>query len=60
VIGSELTEKTRSALARRAFTRRATDYADVVNALAYLASPLCTNVTGEALNVDGGFTRGYL
>ena len=60
VIGAELTEKTRSALARRAFTRRATDYADVVNALAYLASPLCSNVTGEALNVDGGFTRGYL
>ena len=60
VIGAELTEKTRSALARRAFTRRATDYADVVNALAYLASPLCSNVTGEALNVDGGFSRGYL
>lgn len=60
VIGAELTEKTRGALARRAFTRRATDYADVVNALAYLASPLCTNLTGEALNVDGGFSRGYL
>jgi enoyl-[acyl-carrier protein] reductase I len=60
VIGAELTEKTRGALARRAFTRHATDYADVVNALAYLASPLCTNVTGEALNVDGGFSRGYL
>lgn len=60
VIGADLTEKTRGALARRAFTRRATDYADVANALAYLASPLCTNVTGEALNVDGGFSRGYL
>ena len=60
VIGAELTEKTRGALARRTFTRRATDYADVVNALAYLASPQCTNLTGEALNVDGGFSRGYL
>ncbi|HEV8548285.1 MAG TPA: SDR family oxidoreductase [Polyangiaceae bacterium] len=60
VIGAELTEKTRAAVARRAFTRRATDYADVVNALAYLASPLCTNLTGEALTVDGGFSRGYL
>jgi enoyl-[acyl-carrier protein] reductase I len=60
VIGAELTEKTRGVLARRAFTRRATEYADVVNALVYLASPLCTNLTGEALNVDGGFSRGYL
>jgi len=60
VIGAELTEKTRAALARRALTRRATDYDDVVRALAYLASPLCTNVTGETLTVDGGFSRGYL
>jgi len=60
VIGQELTKKTRSALGKRAFTRRATDYDDVVNALTYLASPLCTNVTGETLCVDGGFLRGYL
>jgi len=60
VIGAELTQKTRSALGKRTFTRRATDYDDVVNAISYLASPLCTNVTGEALSVDGGFSRGYL
>jgi len=60
VIGSELTQKTRAALGKRAFTRRATDYDDVVNALTYLASPLCTNVAGETLSVDGGFLRGYL
>jgi enoyl-[acyl-carrier protein] reductase I len=60
VIGEELTHKTRSALDKRAFTRRATDYADVVSALTYLASPLCSNVTGETLSVDGGFSRGYL
>jgi enoyl-[acyl-carrier protein] reductase I len=60
VIGEELAQKTRGALAKRAFTRRATDYADVVNALTYLASPLCTNVTGETLHVDGGFSRAYL
>jgi enoyl-[acyl-carrier protein] reductase I len=59
-IGAELTQKTRGALAKRAFTRRATDYADVVSTLTYLASPLCANVTGETLHVDGGFSRGYL
>jgi len=60
VIGQELTQKTRAALSKRAFTRRATDYADVVNALTYLASPLCTNIAGEALCVDGGFLQAYL
>lgn len=60
VIGQELTQKTRAALAKRTFTRRATDYEDVVNALTYLASPLCTNIAGETLCVDGGFLRAYL
>jgi enoyl-[acyl-carrier protein] reductase I len=60
VIGRELTQKTRSALAKRTFTRRATDYDDVVNALTYLASPLCTNIAGETLCVDGGFSSAYL
>jgi len=60
VIGAELTQKTRGALAKRTFTRRATDYDDVVNALTYLASPLCTNIAGETLCVDGGFLRAYL
>src|SRR6478736_1551310 len=60
VIGAELTQKTRAALAKRTFTRRATDYDDVVNALTYLASPLCTNLAGETLCVDGGFLRAYL
>lgn len=59
VIGKELTERTRGHLTKRAFTRRASDYDDVVSAIAYLASPLCRNMTGEALTVDGGFTRGY-
>ncbi len=60
VIGEELTHKTRAALAKRAFTRRATDYDDVARSLTYLVSPLATNVTGETLHVDGGFSRGYL
>src|SRR3954471_24802529 len=60
VIGEELTHKTRAALAKRAFTRRATDYDDVTQSLTYLVSPLAANVTGETLHVDGGFSRGYL
>ena len=60
VIGDELTQKTRAALAKRAFTRHATDYDDVANTLTYLVSPLSANVTGETLHVDGGFSRGYL
>jgi enoyl-[acyl-carrier protein] reductase I len=59
VIGRELTERTRGHVTKRAFTRKATDYEDVVSAIAYLSSPLCRNMTGEALTVDGGFTRGY-
>jgi enoyl-[acyl-carrier protein] reductase I len=59
VIGRELAERTRGHLTKRAFTRKASDYDDVVSAIAYLASPLCRNMTGEALTVDGGFTRGY-
>lgn len=60
VIGSDVVEKSRSYLERRSATRRATGYDDVVHAIAYLASPLCRNVTGETLNVDGGFSHTYL
>jgi NAD(P)-dependent dehydrogenase (short-subunit alcohol dehydrogenase family) len=28
---------------------------DIGNAIAFLASPLAKNITGQALNVDGGF-----
>ncbi len=59
LIGRELTERTRGHLAKRAFTRKASDYDDVISAIAYLSSPLCRNMTGEALTVDGGFTRTY-
>lgn len=60
VIGHELTQKTLAALAKRTFTRRASNCDDVTNALTYLASPLCTNIAGETLCVDGGFLRAYL
>jgi NAD(P)-dependent dehydrogenase (short-subunit alcohol dehydrogenase family) len=40
-------------------TRAPLDYADVTRAIAFLASPLCSNLTAEALLVDGGFSRSY-
>ena len=27
--------------------------------IAFLVSPLCSNLTGEALLVDGGFSKSY-
>lgn len=59
VIGSEKSERTREHLAKRALTRTALDYADVCGAIAFLASPLCSNMTGETLLVDGGFSKSY-
>lgn len=58
-IGRERTEQTRQHLSKRSMTRRALTFADVANAVAFLASPLCSNLTGEALTVDGGFSRSY-
>ena len=40
-------------------TRAPLDYADVTRAIVFLASPLCSNLTGEALLVDGGFSKSY-
>ena len=59
VIGVERTLQTRQHLAKRSMTRLALDYDDVTRAIAFLASPLCSNLTGEALLVDGGFSRSY-
>jgi len=59
VIGAERTAQTRQHLAKRAMTKRALDYADVTRAIAFLTSPLCSNLTGEALLVDGGFSKSY-
>jgi NAD(P)-dependent dehydrogenase (short-subunit alcohol dehydrogenase family) len=33
--------------------------AHVANAIAFLASSLCENTTGEVITVDGGFSRLY-
>ena len=59
VIGAERTEQTRKHLAKRSMTHAPLGYADVTSAVAFLASPLCSNMTGEALVVDGGFSKSY-
>lgn len=59
VIGAERTAQTRQHLAKRALTRKPLAYADVTRAIAFLVSPLCSNLTGEALLVDGGFSKSY-
>lgn len=59
VIGAERTAQTRQHLAKRAMTREPLAYDDVTRAIAFLVSPLCSNLTGEALLVDGGFSKSY-
>jgi enoyl-[acyl-carrier protein] reductase I len=59
VIGTERTQQTRQHLSKRSMTQRALSFTDVAQAVAFLASPLCSNLTGEALTVDGGFSRSY-
>jgi enoyl-[acyl-carrier protein] reductase I len=59
VVGDEAMSKTRSHLVKRSMTRTALEFDDVTHALAFLASPLCRNMTGETLTVDGGFSRSY-
>ena len=59
VIGAERTQQTRQHLSKRSMTQRPLSFIDVAQAVAFLASPLCSNLTGEALTVDGGFSRSY-
>ena len=59
VIGAERTAQTRVHLAKRAMTKVPLAYADVTRAIAFLSSPLCSNMTGESLLVDGGFSKSY-
>jgi enoyl-[acyl-carrier protein] reductase I len=58
-IGRERTTETVGYLAKRSMLRAPIELADVVKSAAFLASPLCSNVTGETLNVDAGFSRNY-
>lgn len=59
VVGADRTSQTRQHLAKRAMTRVPLAYEDVTRAIAFLVSPLCSNLTGEALLVDGGFSKSY-
>lgn len=58
-IGAERTTRTREYVAKRAMTKAALSYEDVTRAIVFLTSPLCSNLTGEALLVDGGFSKSY-
>jgi enoyl-[acyl-carrier protein] reductase I len=58
-VGGEAARATRLHLAKRSMTRANTTLRDVGNAVAYFASPLLANVTGELLTVDGGFSQSY-
>lgn len=58
-IGDERTQQTRQHLRKRSLTQSALSYDDVTRAIAFLSSPLCSNMTGEIITVDGGFSRSY-
>ena len=59
VVGESESVQTHGYLAKRSMTRIPLEFAHVTNTLAFLSSPLCTNLTGETLCVDGGFSRNY-
>jgi len=58
-IGRDRTFETKSYLAKRSMLRTPVEFGDVIDSIAFLASGLCRNVTGETINVDGGFSRNY-
>ncbi len=58
-VGEKNAAATRAYLEKRALTRRAVEPAHVSSAVAFFASPLCQNITGEVLTVDGGYARAY-
>ncbi len=59
-IGEETTRRTREYLAKRSMTGRSVTYEDVTGAIGFLCSRRCQNMTGEIINVDGGYVRSYL
>ena len=58
-LGDDTAERTHAYLAKRSPTRQPLRTRDVTNAIGFLASPLCANLTGEVLTVDGGFAGSY-
>jgi enoyl-[acyl-carrier protein] reductase I len=59
-IGEHNAHATRAVQARRSATGRAVEHGDVARCVAYFCSPLASNITGEIVTVDGGFSRAYL
>jgi enoyl-[acyl-carrier protein] reductase I len=59
-VGAENTSATRAYLEKRSLTQRGVEPRHVTRAAAFFASPLCENITGEVLTVDGGYARCYL
>jgi enoyl-[acyl-carrier protein] reductase I len=58
-VGEEAAKATRAHLAKKAPSRRAVEAEDVARTVAWLASPMATNLTGEVITVDGGYSRLY-
>ncbi|MFT4974191.1 MAG: enoyl-[acyl-carrier protein] reductase I [Myxococcota bacterium] len=56
-VGQAAVDATRSLLARKSTTGRATDAEDVAAMVRWLCSPDVRNMTGEVLTVDGGFSQ---
>lgn len=59
VLGKETVEKTRNHLGKRSMTRTPGTFESVANTVAFLVSRNCQNLTGEIINVDGGYCRSY-
>lgn len=58
-VGAGVVEPTRKHLAKKSALRTSLEMSDVVSTTAFFVSSLCTNVTGEIVNVDGGVSRSY-
>jgi enoyl-[acyl-carrier protein] reductase I len=59
-VGEHNAKATRQYVTKRSLTKRSLEPHHVGQAVAFFASPLCENITGELLTVDGGYARGYL
>ena len=59
-IGAGHATATRASQAKRSATGVAIDLDDVARSVGFLCSAMASNLTGEILTVDGGFSRAYL
>ena len=59
VLNKDVVAQTRSYQSKRSMTRTPATFESVTNAVGFLVSQNCQNLTGEILNVDGGYCRSY-